>query len=104
MLGYPIEPAPDEWDRLYNVDFYVEIASKYIGLQIKPVTFHNMPEKHKWNTLQATTHEKFKSKLGGKVFTVFSAKQGTNKIIQNLEIVDQIKKEITRLEGLKDTS
>ncbi|MDD2200352.1 MAG: MjaI family restriction endonuclease [Bacteroidales bacterium] len=36
-LGYKIEPAPDKWDRLYNVDFFIKIKEKYIGLQIKPV-------------------------------------------------------------------
>jgi len=36
-LGVKIEPAPDEWDRLYNVDFFIKIKEKYIGIQIKPV-------------------------------------------------------------------
>ena len=27
-LGVKIEPAPDEWDRVYNVDFYIEIDGK----------------------------------------------------------------------------
>lgn len=36
-LNYKIEPAPDSWDRLYNVDFFIKIKDKYIGLQIKPV-------------------------------------------------------------------
>ncbi len=29
-LNVTIKPAPDEWDRLYNVDFFIEINSKYI--------------------------------------------------------------------------
>ena len=37
ILEVRIEPAPDEWDRLFNVDFYIRIGRKYIGLQIKPV-------------------------------------------------------------------
>ena len=36
-LGVKIEPAPDEWDRRYNVDFFIKIKEKYIGIQIKPV-------------------------------------------------------------------
>lgn len=36
-LGYKIEPAPDKWDRLYNVDFFIKINNKFLGLQIKPV-------------------------------------------------------------------
>jgi hypothetical protein len=37
ILGVPIEAAPDEWDRLFNVDLFIKIKDKYIGLQIKPV-------------------------------------------------------------------
>ena len=29
-LGVKIEPAPDEWDRLYNVDFFIKVNNKYI--------------------------------------------------------------------------
>ena len=25
ILGVKVEPAPDEWDRLYNIDFFIEI-------------------------------------------------------------------------------
>lgn len=35
-LGVKIESAPDEWDRLFNVDFFIKMGEKYIGLQIKP--------------------------------------------------------------------
>jgi hypothetical protein len=35
-LGVKITEAPDEWDRLFNVDYYIEIGKRYIGLQIKP--------------------------------------------------------------------
>ena len=37
ILEVSVEPAPDEWDRLYNVDFFIEVNDKYIGLQIKPL-------------------------------------------------------------------
>ena len=39
ILGIKIEPAPDEWDRGYNVDYFIKIRKKYIGLQIKPAGF-----------------------------------------------------------------
>ena len=29
ILDVKIEPAPDEWDRLFNVDFYIKINTKY---------------------------------------------------------------------------
>ena len=41
-LSIKIMPAPDEWDRLYNVDFYIQVSdNKFIGLQIKPISFKN---------------------------------------------------------------
>ena len=76
-LGIKIEPATDEWDRLFNVDFYIKIKEKYIGLQIKPAsgTAH-IPEIFKERSLQLKTHEKFTQKFGGKVFYVISIKSG----------------------------
>ena len=38
-LGVKVEPAPDKWDRGYNVDFFIKVNDKYIGLQIKPAGY-----------------------------------------------------------------
>jgi len=98
MLGVKIEPAPDEWDRLYNVDFFIKIGDNYIGLQIKPVqTGVQLPEIFKEYSLQAETHKKFTKKFGGKVFYIFSAKVGEKKEIQNTEVIKEIFEEIKRL-------
>lgn len=59
ILGVSIKPAPDEWDRLYNVDFFIEVNGKYIGLQIKPITFEHTFEDYKWKEMQEATHLKF---------------------------------------------
>ena len=98
ILGIQIEPAPDEWDRLYNVDFFIEINGKYIGLQIKPTTFKHTFEDYKWKEMQETTHRKFQEKFGGKVFIVFSIKEGEKKVIHNPEVIEEIRREIERLE------
>lgn len=74
-LGVQIEPAPDEWDRLYNVDFYIQIGSKYIGLQIKPITYEQTPQVYKWEKWLSKTHDKFEKDFGGKVFIIFSIKK-----------------------------
>jgi len=95
-LGIEIKPAPDEWDRLYNVDFYIEIGSKYIGLQIKPLTYEQTPEVHRWRDWLSKTHDKFEKDRGGKVFIVFSIKKEGKKVIYNREVIDEIKKEIER--------
>lgn len=100
ILCVPIHPAPDEWDRLFNVDFYIQIGDKYIGLQIKPVKSGiQIPEIFKEYNIQAETHQKFSEVFGGKVFYLFSEKIGERKEIKNKEVIDGIKKEINRLNG-----
>lgn len=100
ILKIPIQSAPDEWDRLFNVDFFIQIGEQYIGLQIKPVNSGiQLPEIFKEYSLQAETHKKFTEVFGGKVFYLFSSKIGDKKEIQNKEVIDEIKQEIIRLKG-----
>lgn len=96
-LGVKIEPAPDEWDRLYNVDFYIKIGEKFVGLQIKPITYEQTPEVYRWKEWLGKTHTKFEKDNGGKVFIVFSIKKDNKKEIYNPEVIDEIRKEIQRL-------
>ena len=98
MLGIKIEPAPDEWDRLFNVDFFILVNGKYIGLQVKPVNNGiQLPEIFKEKEIQLKSHEKFTAKYGGKVFYVYSTKQNGKKEIVNVEVIDEIQTEIKRL-------
>lgn len=98
ILKVKIEPAPDEWDRLYNVDFFIKIKEAYIGLQIKPTGgVSHIPEIFKERSLQEATHEKFTKKYAGKVFYIISVKTGNTKKIQNAEVIDEIAAEIKRL-------
>lgn len=101
LLGIEIESAPDEWDRLYNVDFYSTINGKHIGYQIKPVAdVSQIPQIFKERNLQKQTHTKFEREFGGKVFYVFSITENKQKRIQNPEVVTEIKAEIERLKEL----
>jgi len=105
ILGVKIEPAPDEWDRLFNVDFFIKINYKYIGLQIKPINAGiQLPEIFKEYALQEKAHVKFTEVFGGKVFYLFSAKVGERKEIQNKEVIDEIKAEIDRVRSLPPTT
>lgn len=98
ILNIQIQPAPDEWDRLFNVDFFIQVKEKYIGLQIKPVNSGiQLPEIFKEYNIQGDTHLKFTEVFGGKVFYLFSEKVGERKEIKNKEVIDDIKKEIERL-------
>jgi len=97
ILGVKIEPASDKWDRGYNVDYFIKINNKYIGLQIKPAGYEYIPQIINERIQQKKTHKKFTSKYGGKVFYIISITEGKNKIIHNPEVIDEIKKEIDRL-------
>jgi len=97
-LGCKINPAPDDWDRGYNVDFYIEVNGKFIGIQIKPVSdVSHIPQIYKERNLQKDSHSEFRKKFGGEVFYVFSAATGNKKEIQNTEVIEQIRNEMQRL-------
>jgi len=99
-LAYKIEPAPDKWDRLYNVDFFIKINEKYIGIQIKPINQGiQLSQIFKERGIQENTHKKFEEKFGGKVFYVFSSKANVKKVIVNTEVIEEIKIEIGRLKN-----
>ena len=83
QLQTKIRPAPDEWDRLYGVDFFVEIQGRSIGIQIKPTSFDRMPEDYRWKEMQRAAHARFQEKYGGAVFTVFSVGGSEKKEIAN---------------------
>lgn len=98
ILGMKIEPASDEWDRLYNVDFFIKVKDKYIGLQIKPAgEVSHIPQIFKEQSIQAATHKKFTKEFGGSVFYVVSIKEGQTKKIHNTEVIGEIQEEIKRL-------
>jgi len=101
LLGVTIEPAPDEWDRLFNVDFFIRVGEKFVGLQIKPITFGGgtvqLPEIFKEKFIQEKTHKVFTEKFGGKVFYIYSYKSGERKEIYNMDVIDEIKSELLRV-------
>lgn len=97
-LGITIEPAPDDWDRTYSVDFSIKIGDSYIGLQIKPIASGQALNQYQWIEMHANNHERFERDFGGKVFFVYSIKSsGKKKRIYNVEVIEQIKAEIQRL-------
>jgi len=97
-LGIKVEPAPDKWDRGYNVDFFIKVKDKFIGLQIKPAGYAYITQIINELEFQKTTHQKFTAKYGGKVFYIISVKKDNNKVIYNPQIIEEIEKEIRRLE------
>jgi hypothetical protein len=98
ILNIRVHPTPDEWDRLYNIDFYIQIGNAYIGLQIKPAgNVSHIPQIFKERNIQAETHKKFTERFGGRVFYIISVTEGKKKRIHNFDVINEIKEEITRL-------
>lgn len=97
ILGIKIHPAPDKWDRAFNVDFYIKINDSYIGLQVKPISSGQSLNDYQWIKMHEDNHEKFRNKFGGHVFFVYSVKSGKKKKIHNVEVIEDIRKEIKRL-------
>jgi hypothetical protein len=96
-LGVRIDPAPDEWDRGYNVDFFIKIRDKYIGIQIKPAGYAYITQIINELNFQHETHEKFTRKYGGRVFYIISIKDGDRKVIYNPDVIEEIRQEIKKL-------
>jgi hypothetical protein len=96
-LEIQINPAPDKWDRLYNIDFYIKIQDFYIGLQIKPITFNQTPQIYKWIEILSKTHNNFEKDFNGKVFIIFSIKEKDKKEIYNKEVIQEIRELINKL-------
>ena len=96
-----IEPASDEWDRTYSVDFYIKIKETYLGIQIKPISSGQALNQYQWIEMHMVNHQRFEQNFTGRVFFVYSMKsESKKKRIYNIEVIEQIREEIARLEVL----
>ena len=96
-LSLKIESASDEWDRKYNVDYYIKVNDKFIGLQVKPIASGKSINDYQWERMHSDAHKKFTQEFGGKVFFIYSKEVKKKKEIFNIDVIDEIKKEIERL-------
>jgi len=102
-VAMAVEPAPDELDRRFNVDFIIRVGKYCIGLQIKPAGYAYITQIINELQFQKKTHEKFTEKYGGKVFYVISITTADKKkIIYNTEVIQEIREEIERLSKLQE--
>lgn len=97
ICGYQFIPAPDEWDRLYSVDFYLKIGERYVGIQVKPHSYNSPSVYGKFKGNLRNQHRKFLVDFGGKVFMVYKDKKGNH---LNTDICSEIRAEIERINNL----
>jgi len=95
ILHVKIEPAPDEWDRTFSVDFFIQVRDKYIGPQIKSVSGLAL-DHYQWESMHEANHGKFEEKFGGGFF-VYGRKSAKKGKIENPEVIEQIRSEMERL-------
>ena len=53
-----IEPAPDNWDRAYSVDFFIKVKDSFIGIQIKPISSGQALNQYQWIEMHMVNHSK----------------------------------------------
>ena len=87
------EESDPELDHAGDIDYIAKVGNKAFGIQIKPVTARANFGNYSATERMKASFADFEEKFGGKVFIVFSL----DGEIANKEIVNEIQKEIDRL-------
>ena len=87
-----------ELDHAGDVDYLGFVGKRAFGIQIKPITANANFGNYNISDRMSASFNAFTNKYGGKVFIVFSSRSGSNKIIQNEDVLEEIRNEIRRLE------
>ena len=89
-----VESEP-ELDHAGDIDYLGYVGEKAFGIQIKPVTAKANFGNYSPSERMKASFREFEQKYGSKVFIIFSIDDE----IKNPEVIDDIKKEIERLQG-----
>lgn len=96
------EESDAELDHAGDIDYIGKVNGKAFGIQIKPITANANFANYKISDRMSGNFNAFEKKFGGKVFIVFSVRNGNKKDIVNQEIIEAIKTEIKRLKSSVD--
>jgi len=91
------EESDAELDHAGDIDYIGKVGDKAFGIQIKPVTANANFGNYKISERMSMSFENFEKNYEGKVFIIFSSRDGSKKDIINKEIIAEIKNEIKRL-------
>ena len=92
-----VESEP-ELDHAGDIDYLGYVGNKAFGIQIKPVTAKANFGNYSPSERMKASFRAFEQKYGGKVFIIFSIDDE----IKNIEILEEIEKEIVRLKRLQE--
>ncbi|MDR0971924.1 MAG: MjaI family restriction endonuclease [Bacteroidales bacterium] len=87
------EESISELDHAGDIDYIAKIGNRAFGIQIKPITAKANFGNYSVTERMKVSFAAFEEEYGGKVFIVFS----NDGEIQNKEVVEEIRKEIERL-------
>lgn len=91
------EESDPELDHAGDIDYVAKVGKYQFGIQIKPVTSNANFGGYSLSERMKASFDDFTEKYGGKVFIVYSQKE----VIANKEVVEEIEKEIERLEAMQ---
>ncbi len=93
------EESSEELDHAGDIDYIGKVGDKAFGIQIKPITANSNFGNYNVSERMSNSFKVFEEKFGGKVFVIFSVREGDKKEIVNKDILEQIKLEIKRLKS-----
>ena len=94
------EESTSDLDHAGDIDYLGKVGKFAFGIQIKPITASSNFGNYSISDRMIDNFKKFEKKYGGKVFIVFSSKNNDKKVVKNIEVLEEIKKEIERLKRL----
>src|SRR3989338_5215577 len=94
------EESTSDLDHAGDIDYLGKVGKFAFGIQIKPITASSNFGNYSISDMMIDNFKKFEKKYGGKVFIVFSSKNNDKKVVKNIEVLEEIKKEIERLKRL----
>lgn len=91
-----VESDP-EMDHSSDIDYLGWVGNYAFGVQIKPITANSNFGNYNISERMQNSFEQFQDEFKGKVFIVFSSRENNRKVIRNKEVIEEIRKEIMRL-------
>jgi hypothetical protein len=91
------QESDPELDHAGDIDYLGFVGKKAFGIQIKPITANSNFGNYNISDRMSESFQEFEERYGGRVFIIFSSRNGSRKEIVNKEVISDISNEISRL-------